>query len=183
MKAFEGRRGIASTHSQPRHEMGWVVSVTPRPRFRPGERTPGTHCTEGWVGPRAGLDAQARGKIISPLPGIEPRSPGRPARSLTELPGSPTLITSTLALQTLVKVDMNTTAADICITWHFLLTFCEHWYQHGRCTNLFGGSNTDATERAFRLSVGRLNVYNESCVPWSQNLASLPLSRARWINY
>jgi hypothetical protein len=26
----------------------------------PGERTPGTHCTGGWVGPRAGLDAEAR---------------------------------------------------------------------------------------------------------------------------
>jgi hypothetical protein len=53
----------------------WVVSVTPRPRFTPGERTPGTHCTGGWVGPRAGLDTEARGKILSSLPGIEPRSP------------------------------------------------------------------------------------------------------------
>jgi hypothetical protein len=25
-----------------------VVSVTPRPRFSPGERTPGTHCTRGF---------------------------------------------------------------------------------------------------------------------------------------
>jgi hypothetical protein len=25
---------------------------------------PGTHCTGGWVGPRAGLDAEARGKIL-----------------------------------------------------------------------------------------------------------------------
>jgi hypothetical protein len=35
---------------------------------------------------------QTRGKILSPLPRIEPRSSGRPARSqtlLTELPGSP----------------------------------------------------------------------------------------------
>jgi hypothetical protein len=32
------------------------------------------------VGPRAGLDTGARGKIPSPLPGIEPRSPGRLAR-------------------------------------------------------------------------------------------------------
>jgi hypothetical protein len=28
----------------------------------PGERTPGTHCTGGWVGLRAGLEAEARGK-------------------------------------------------------------------------------------------------------------------------
>jgi hypothetical protein len=62
---------------------GWLVSVTPRPRFSPGERTPGTHCTGGWAGPRTGLDTEARGNILSPLPGIEPRSPGRPARSQT----------------------------------------------------------------------------------------------------
>jgi hypothetical protein len=40
---------------------GWVVSVTPRPRF-----TPGTHCTGGWVSSRAGLDTEARGKILCP---------------------------------------------------------------------------------------------------------------------
>jgi hypothetical protein len=44
---------------------GYVVSVTPRPRFTPGERTPGTHCTGGWVGPRAGLDTEARGKVFT----------------------------------------------------------------------------------------------------------------------
>jgi hypothetical protein len=31
------------------------------------------------VGPRVGLDSEARGKIILPLPGIEPQSNGRPA--------------------------------------------------------------------------------------------------------
>jgi hypothetical protein len=34
------------------------------------ERTAGTHCTGGWVDPRAGLDTEARGKILSPLPGF-----------------------------------------------------------------------------------------------------------------
>jgi hypothetical protein len=29
----------------------------------PGERTPGTHCTGGWVDPRTGLNTEARGKI------------------------------------------------------------------------------------------------------------------------
>jgi hypothetical protein len=47
------------------------------------ERTPGTHCTGGWVGPRAGLDTKAKGKILLPLPGIEPQSPGSPVRSQT----------------------------------------------------------------------------------------------------
>jgi hypothetical protein len=35
------------------------------------------------VGRRAGLDTEARGKILSPLPGIELRPPGRPVRSQT----------------------------------------------------------------------------------------------------
>jgi hypothetical protein len=52
--------------------MGWVVSVTLRPRFSPGERTPGTHCTGGWVGPRAGLDTEARAKILCPCRGSNP---------------------------------------------------------------------------------------------------------------
>jgi len=55
--------------------MGWVVSITPRPRFTPGERTPGTHCTGGWVGPRAGLDTEARGKILCPRRGPNPDRP------------------------------------------------------------------------------------------------------------
>jgi hypothetical protein len=35
------------------------------------------------MGPRAGLDTEATGKILLPLPGIEPRLPGRPFRSQT----------------------------------------------------------------------------------------------------
>jgi hypothetical protein len=58
-----------------------VVSVTPRPPVTPGERTPGTHCTGGWVGPRAGLDTDARGRILLSLPVVEPRSPCRPVCS------------------------------------------------------------------------------------------------------
>jgi hypothetical protein len=41
-----------------------MVSVTPRPRFIPEQRTPGIHCTGGWVGLRAGLDTEATGKIL-----------------------------------------------------------------------------------------------------------------------
>jgi hypothetical protein len=55
---------------------------------RPGralapEKDTGTCCTESWVGPRAGLDTEARGNILPPLPGIEPRSADRPVRSQT----------------------------------------------------------------------------------------------------
>jgi hypothetical protein len=41
-----------------------VVSVTPRPRSISGERTLVTHYTGGWVGPRACLDTDIRGKIL-----------------------------------------------------------------------------------------------------------------------
>jgi hypothetical protein len=59
---------------------GWVVSITPRPRFTPGERTPDTHWTGDWMGPRAGLDAEARRKILCLCRGP---NPGRPVRSQT----------------------------------------------------------------------------------------------------
>jgi hypothetical protein len=42
--------------------------------FYPRER-PGTHCTGGWVGPRAGLDRCGKSRPT------EIRSPDRPARS------------------------------------------------------------------------------------------------------
>jgi hypothetical protein len=40
----------------------------------------GTHWIGGWVGPRAGLDAETRGKILCPCRGA---NPDRPARSHT----------------------------------------------------------------------------------------------------
>jgi len=48
------------------------------------QERPGTHCTGGWVGPRAGLDGQ---KISSP-PGFDP-GPSSPwsVAIPTELPG------------------------------------------------------------------------------------------------
>jgi hypothetical protein len=57
----------------------WSAS-RPWPRFTPGERTPGTHWTGGWVGPRAGVDAGGRRKILYPCRGS---NPDRPARSQT----------------------------------------------------------------------------------------------------
>jgi len=43
--------------------MEWVINTTPLP-FYPREN-PGTHCTGGWVDPRAGLDEC--GKFHPPL--------------------------------------------------------------------------------------------------------------------
>jgi hypothetical protein len=61
-----GKGGIARTHFNLGTRWGWVVSVTPQPRFTPGEKTPGTHWIGGWVGPRTSLDAGARRKILCP---------------------------------------------------------------------------------------------------------------------
>jgi hypothetical protein len=73
-EALRRKRSIAPTH-RPRYWWGWVVSVTPRPRFTPRERTPGTHWTGGWVGLRAGLDTEARGKIFCHCRGSNPDRP------------------------------------------------------------------------------------------------------------
>jgi hypothetical protein len=58
-------------------------------RFTPGEWASSSHWIAGWVGPRAGLDAEARRKILTPC---RESNPGGPARSLvtilTELRGS-----------------------------------------------------------------------------------------------
>ena len=58
----EGEQCIALLFLQPRRKMGWVFNATPRPLF-PRER-PGTHCTGGWVGPRAGLDVCGKSRLI-----------------------------------------------------------------------------------------------------------------------
>jgi hypothetical protein len=52
----------------------WSASLPGR-AFTPGERTPGTHCTGGWVGPRAGLDTEVRGKIVCPRRRSNPDRP------------------------------------------------------------------------------------------------------------
>jgi hypothetical protein len=64
MEALVGRGDIAPTHSRPRHYMGWVVSVTPRPRFTSGGRTPVPIVQAAGWGPRAGLDTEVRGQIL-----------------------------------------------------------------------------------------------------------------------
>jgi hypothetical protein len=61
--------------------MGWVVRVASWLCFTPEERVHCSHWIGGWVGPRAGLDTEVKGKVLLPLPGIEPRSPGLPVRS------------------------------------------------------------------------------------------------------
>jgi hypothetical protein len=52
----------------------WSAS-SPGRALAPGERTPGTHCSGGWVGPRAGLDTEDRGKILCPCRRSNPDRP------------------------------------------------------------------------------------------------------------
>jgi hypothetical protein len=54
----------------------WLASSTGR--FTPRERASGTHWIEGWVGPRAGLDAVEKRKISRPS---RESNPGRSTRS------------------------------------------------------------------------------------------------------
>jgi hypothetical protein len=61
-KALGWRGGMAATHCRTRHLMAMSDQRHARPRFTPSERTHGTHCTGGWVGPSVGLDTGATGK-------------------------------------------------------------------------------------------------------------------------
>jgi hypothetical protein len=69
--------------------MGWVVNVTPRPRFTPWEMTPGIHWIGGCVGPRAGLDTGYRKNLTASAGDwttITPSSSPYSNTKLTELP-------------------------------------------------------------------------------------------------
>jgi hypothetical protein len=57
----------------------WSASCRGR-ALAPGKGPP-VPIVGGWVASRAGLDTDARQKILSPLLAIERRSPGRPAHS------------------------------------------------------------------------------------------------------
>jgi hypothetical protein len=60
--------------------VGGEWSASRPSRFTPGEIAPGTRWIGGWVGPRTGLDDVEERKIL-PLPELELRPLGRPARS------------------------------------------------------------------------------------------------------
>jgi hypothetical protein len=64
-----GGRGSIAPQSWPRHYMGVSGQRHAWAALCARERTPGTHCTGGWVDLRAGLDTEARGKILCPCRG------------------------------------------------------------------------------------------------------------------
>ena len=65
-KALRVSRGIALLFLEPRNQMG-VGSQPHAPVACTPQERPGTHCTGGWVGPRAGLDRSGESR---PPPGI-----------------------------------------------------------------------------------------------------------------
>jgi hypothetical protein len=76
-----GGGGIAPTHYWPRH----YTRVSGQ-RHAPAALCPrefGIHCTGGWVGHRAGVDTEDRGKALCLWRGS---NPGLPVTTLTELP-------------------------------------------------------------------------------------------------
>jgi hypothetical protein len=75
MVALGGRGDIAPTNSWPRPYMGVSGQRHAPAALCPGEWTPGTHCTGGWVGPRPGLDTEDRGKILCACRGSTPDRP------------------------------------------------------------------------------------------------------------
>jgi hypothetical protein len=78
--AYRVGRGIALLFLDLDARRGWVVSTTPRP-LHPRER-PGTHCTGGWLGLRAGLDVCEKSR---PPTGFDTRTVQPVAQSLYRL--------------------------------------------------------------------------------------------------
>ena len=59
MKA-QRRSGVAPLLFNLGARCGKMIKAKPRPLYPRGKR-PGTHCTGGWVGPRAGLGSRSAG--------------------------------------------------------------------------------------------------------------------------
>jgi hypothetical protein len=75
MEALGGRRYSSYSFSTSALDGGEWSASRPGRAFTPGEWTPGTHWTGGWVGPRAGLDTEVRGKIFCPRRESNPDRP------------------------------------------------------------------------------------------------------------
>ena len=67
-KAERGSRCILYFFFNLSARWGWVVNASPRPLYT--REWPGTHCTGGWVDPRAGLEGAEN---LAPT-GFDPRT-------------------------------------------------------------------------------------------------------------
>jgi hypothetical protein len=89
-----GRRNSSYSFSTSVLDEGKWLASRPGRALPPAKGSPVPIGQGGWVGHRACLDSEVRGKILLPLTGFEPRSPGRPVCSQTlywlSYPGSVT---------------------------------------------------------------------------------------------
>ena len=99
--------------------MRWVVNATPRP-LDPRER-PGTHCIEGWVGPRAGLDGYEKSRPhrdsipgpSSPYRVAIPNELSRPLRILAGYNLNSTVLRRT-SWRSMGTVEQSNILCDLC---------------------------------------------------------------------
>jgi hypothetical protein len=82
---------------------------------RPGRAlAPGTHCTGGWVGPRAGLDAGVGGKIFYPCRGSHP---GRPVHRHTDWANGCSCFSYLTTLFQLHKRSISCALCQVLLEW------------------------------------------------------------------
>jgi hypothetical protein len=107
--AHRGSRGIALPFLDHGTRRGWGGQLHAPAALYLRER-PGTHCTGGWVSPRAGLDERK----ISPPPGFDPRTVQPVVSRYTDWATRPTL---TLC-----------TRKKICLpNWLFIVMYSNHY--------------------------------------------------------
>jgi hypothetical protein len=83
MKALGWKGGIAPTHSRPRYRWGELSASPPGRALVPRKWPPVPIVQEAGWAPEPVWIQRLRGKTLSPLPGIEPLSPGPTPRSQT----------------------------------------------------------------------------------------------------
>jgi len=89
MKTYWENGGVAPRILNPGPNWRRVIRFTCQPLYTPIVRTPGTHCTGGWVGLRAGLDAVTKRKYPCTCRKSNPeRSDLSLVTAMTELPES-----------------------------------------------------------------------------------------------
>jgi hypothetical protein len=105
-------RGIAVLFLDLGARRGWVVSITPQPLY-PRER-PGTHCTGGWVGLRAGLDAWEKSR---PPPGFDPRTVQPVASRYTDWTTRPTRSVTQTLTNSVFRFVLSLLKFGKCTAW------------------------------------------------------------------
>jgi hypothetical protein len=131
---------------------GWVVSIMPRSCFTPQERDPSTHCIGGWVGPRAGLDTEVWGKILS----VGDRTP---------------------VVQSVVSHCTDSPTRLMSVLYTLCKTVCG---ERRRWSNVLGRTEIAFTTNFLVKILHLLTLQSRStvvCVPMWHNLTYLPMKR------